>query len=264
MKAVTLFALSAVAAVAASNTSAAQFNEYINEVDPSFDLSEITQEDIDNHGLESTNYFYERQLEQGELMGITRGIDFSSAFSARDFTCFKNAGYTFAIPRGYQSFGRVDPSLASNVRNARANGMRNVDAYMFPCPKCGNAAGQVNSLVSSIKNNGLNVGMIWLDVEGTQYWLGNAAKNRAFFNSLLAAAAKSGKKIGIYSSKYMWTSLFGNGYTSGGNYPLWYAHYDGKANFSDFSAFGGFKKPAIKQYVGDTTVCGRGVDLNFY
>ena len=46
--------------------------------------------------------------------------------------------------------------------------------------------------------------------------------------------------------------------------PLWYAHYDGSANFDDFSAFGGWTKPTIKQYQGTTTFCSAGVDLSWY
>lgn len=56
----------------------------------------------------------------------------------------------------------------------------------------------------------------------------------------------------------------GGGYTGGSAYPLWYAHYDGSASFSDFRPFGGWSHPAIKQYRGDATVCGVGVDLNYY
>lgn len=29
-------------------------------------------------------------------------------------------------------------------------------------------------------------------------------------------------------------------YTGGAAYPLWYAHYDNSASFSDFTAFGGW------------------------
>lgn len=43
-----------------------------------------------------------------------------------------------------------------------------------------------------------------------------------------------------------------------------YAHYDGNPSFSDFRPFGGWSKPAIKQYAGDKTECGAGVDLNYY
>ena len=44
----------------------------------------------------------------------------------------------------------------------------------------------------------------------------------------------------------------------------WYAHYDGSPSFGDFSPFGGWSSPAIKQYQGDASICGAGVDLNWY
>ena len=46
--------------------------------------------------------------------------------------------------------------------------------------------------------------------------------------------------------------------------PLWYAHYDNNPSFSDYRQIGGWTKPAIKQYVGDASECGVGVDKNFY
>ena len=71
---------------------------------------------------------------------------------------------------------------------------------------------------------------------------------------------------GIYSSYYMWESIMGSvgACTTNNHVSLWYAHYDGSASFSDFRSFGGWTKPNIKQYVGDTTLCGAGVDLSFY
>jgi len=38
--------------------------------------------------------------------------------------------------------------------------------------------------------------------------------------------------------------------------------YDGSASFGDYSPFGGWSRPAMKQFAGDATVCGFGVDLN--
>lgn len=52
--------------------------------------------------------------------------------------------------------------------------------------------------------------------------------------------------------------------TSASSVPLWYAHYDNQETFSDFSPFGGWSRPNIKQYIGDTTACGYGVDISFY
>jgi hypothetical protein len=64
----------------------------------------------------------------------------------------------------------------------------------------------------------------------------------------------------------MWQSIFGSftACPSVASQQLWYAHYDNSASFSDFAAFGGWTKPAIKQFQGDTTLCGAGVDKNFY
>ena len=41
--------------------------------------------------------------------------------------------------------------------------------------------------------------------------------------------------------------IFGGSYSGGAKYPLWYAHYDNNPSFSDFTPFGGWTKPAIKQ-----------------
>jgi hypothetical protein len=44
---------------------------------------------------------------------------------------------------------------------------------------------------------------------------------------------------------------------------LWYAHYDNVPNFSDFTPFGGWTVPSMKQYKGTTAVCGASIDLNY-
>ena len=36
-----------------------------------------------------------------------------------------------------------------------------------------------------------------------------------------------------------------------------YAHYDNDPGFDDFSPFGGWSYPNIKQYAGDASVCGK-------
>jgi hypothetical protein len=48
------------------------------------------------------------------------------------------------------------------------------------------------------------------------------------------------------------------------SFPLWYPHYDNNPSYSDWYSFGGWSKPAIKQYVGDTSACSASVDLNYY
>ena len=83
---------------------------------------------------------------------------------------------------------------------------------------------------------------------------------------LVNAVKARGKTPGIYASYYMWEEIMGSptACTGLGNVGLWYAHYDGVANFNDFKPFGGWTKPNIKQYSGTTTLCGAGVDLSWY
>lgn len=42
--------------------------------------------------------------------------------------------------------------------------------------------------------------MLWLDIEGPQYWYSNQATNRAFFTALVNEAEALGVQLGIYSS----------------------------------------------------------------
>lgn len=47
--------------------------------------------------------------------------------------------------------------------------------------------------------------------------------------------------------------------------PLWWARYDGQETwYNDWQAFGCWSKPTVKQYQGTTSLCGAGVDLNWY
>lgn len=189
----------------------------------------------------------------------TLGVDVSSYTSV--FSCIHGAGYDFAIVRGYQSTGNVDPNAVSNIKNAVAGGMAHVDVYLFPCVPCGNPAGQATSLVNAIK--GQNYGMVWIDIE-TYAWSSSLTANQNFITSMVNQLKALGQSVGIYSSYYNWQSIVGLGWTGCSGLPLWYAHYDNNPSFSDFTPFGGWKTPAIKQYNGSSTVCGAGVDLNFY
>ena len=46
--------------------------------------------------------------------------------------------------------------------------------------------------------------------------------------------------------------------------PLWYPHYDGVRSFGDFSGFGGWDSPAIKQYGDSVGICDVNADANWY
>lgn len=129
--------------------------------------------------------------------------------------------------------------------------MSNVDGYLFPCYFCGDPAGQMDDTIDyltssgirllkrnetraqlierygSEENVGATVGMLWIDVEGEDYWSIFPSNNVEFISDMIAEGEKQGYTIGIYSSAYCWNPI--TGYSSAfKSYPLWYAHYDDK------------------------------------
>jgi GH25 family lysozyme M1 (1,4-beta-N-acetylmuramidase) len=189
----------------------------------------------------------------------TLGVDVSALTNT--FSCLKSSGYSFAIVRGYRSSGSVDPNVVTNIRNARAAGIPYVDVYLFPCVPCANPASQATALVNAIK--GENYGTIWVDIEILS-WSSSLTSNQQFITTLVNQLKSLGQTVGIYTSYYNWQTIVGVNWSGVSSLPLWYAHYDNNPSFSDFTAFGGWTRPSIKQYAGDVTVCSTGVDLNFY
>ena len=194
------------------------------------------------------------------------GVDVSQLFSTSTYHCIKNNGNSFAIIRGYCSYGGVDANIHSNLNNAKAAGLA-TDIYMFPCRgKSANA--QVDQMVSAIANS--LYGMVWIDVETNPStgcgWGSDHAGNCNFVTEIINRIKSHGKTPGVYSSKVMWTNIMGSASacTAASSHQLWYAHYDNNPSFSDFQPFGGWSKPHMKQYQGDVTLCGAGVDKNFY
>jgi len=178
----------------------------------------------------------------------------------------KNAGYQFVIPRGYYSYGAVDVHVVDNLKNARAAGMI-TDIYMFPC-KGKSASAQVDQMMAAIPSN--LYGMVWLDVETNPStgcgWGTDYNGNCNYVVELINRVKSHGKTPGVYASSYMWQTIMGGtgNCHAAASAQLWYAHYDNSASFSDFKGIGGWSKPNIKQFQGDTTLCGAGVDRNYY
>jgi len=192
------------------------------------------------------------------------GVDVSDLISKDAFTCLLKNNYTYAIVRAFRSTGNPDINSPKTVANAWAAGLHDVAVYFFPCPKCSSSPeSQVQASVDFLKQNKVNYTYFWFDIEGTQYWLGDCVKNEQYFRKLVTKAQQLNLKIGIYSSKVQWTGIFcqATGYQQ---FPLWYAHYDKNPSFSDFVPFGGWQKPAIKQFYDQLSICGGiGADVNY-
>lgn len=197
----------------------------------------------------------------------TFGLDlsyFQGAVSVGTFQCLAASGYEFAILEGTAgNSGVVNPFLGGILNSAKSAGIRYVDVYVFLNFNRGDPRGQIQEVVNAIRNSGAPFdGMIWHDVEGAQYW-GNCDENQQFLREALDEVNNLGLKQGIYSSASQWGPIM-CGTEEFSNYQLWYAHYDGSPSFSDFSPFGGWNSPAIKQFQGTTSLCGTQIDKDFY
>jgi len=133
------------------------------------------------------------------------------------------------------------------------------------------AAWRLENGVDSNASNGVNFGMVWIDVEinpssGCSWTSYSWSSNCDYLNSLISAVKSHGKAVGVYTSQYEWESTMGSlgACTSAASVPLWYAHYDNWASFGDYVKIGGWNSPAMKQFIGDTTLCSTGVDETFY
>jgi hypothetical protein len=88
--------------------------------------------------------------------------------------------------------------------------------------------------------------------------------NQAIYRSLVDACASLGLVCGVYSNRNEWSGIFGSpDFSYGANLPLWYAHYDGTPTFDDFSPFGGWGHPTIKQFNDQGAKCGVSYDINW-
>ena len=205
------------------------------------------------------------------------GVDFGgSVISTTDFQCLKQSGYDFIIARAWHSYGAFDTDSITNLQNAQSAGYTSsaTEVYMFPCASSATSAKeQMQSMIDSLSNGGVEYGAIWLDIEENPdsdcSWTNNDIDtNCDIIIALGNTTAENGINIGVYSSYYEWGNVFSGDYTACSQpakygWKVWYADYDDEQNFDDFKAFGGWTSPIAKQYEGDASVCGVDVDLNW-
>ena len=90
------------------------------------------------------------------------GVDVAVPVSAAQFTCLMAANVTWASVRAWHSTGSVDQNAAGNLAAAATAGLKNVDAYLFPC-RALSAEFQASATVHSLPAG--SYGAIWLDIE---------------------------------------------------------------------------------------------------
>jgi len=189
-----------------------------------------------------------------------------AGLNINNWKCAVTNGASFAIIQTWQGGYQFNNHIKQCTTDAWNAGMKHVDLYVFMCPNCaGNNPPEtaVTNIVNNLRNQGVKYGMIWFDVEQCSGCWNDAASNVAWLRRAINQAKGMGVHVGMYSSIGEWSQTFGTD-SSFHDLPLWYAHYDGSASFGDSWAyhFGGWTKPAIKQY-NDHGPCFT-VDVNWY
>ena len=202
----------------------------------------------------------------------TLGFDISSFQGAPDqsvFDCLKAQGNEFAILQLWRGGPGINEYFAENYRKTKAAGISKVDAYAFFCNNCtGNTPTNICSSIKSNLPEGFD-GLIWLDIEDCKgCWKGTPNERLSFVMLVAITCATKGLKLGVYSGHGSWEQVFGSAdFDAQGlkGLPLWYAHYDGVQDYSDWETikFGGWKAPVMKQYLGGKPICGTTADSNF-
>mmetsp|Transcript_11328 Transcript_11328/g.39468 ORF Transcript_11328/g.39468 Transcript_11328/m.39468 type:complete len:560 (-) Transcript_11328:178-1857(-) len=195
--------------------------------------------------------------------GGVYGVDVSSGVDKSALHCMRaEHDVSFVVARAYEEDCVVDAAAVGTLKAAHAAGMH-VDAYHFPC-QSKDAKSQVDESIHHLHSNGVNFTTYWIDIENSN-WGGDHARNVKFISDLAAAAKGHGVDVGIYTSSNSWAPITGDSHELSKKYRLWWPNYGSppQKDFHDFSAFGGWTRPYLKQYKGNVGLCGASVDVSW-
>lgn len=168
-----------------------------------------------------------------------------NALDSKMAKCLKDAGVKFALVRVYTKDAEVDKNAVANINLARKEGLGNVFAFvyttMYTTPE-----DQVKAVAAALKST--KVDGLFIDIESSQ-WREFKQMNVDTIKELYARYTKAGFKVGIIGTKHMWDDAFGSFQMNDGKMPLIYESVNGKADFKDYKAFGGWRQPNGKHYV---------------
>uniref|UniRef100_A0AC34GY83 Lysozyme n=1 Tax=Panagrolaimus sp. ES5 TaxID=591445 RepID=A0AC34GY83_9BILA len=197
-------------------------------------------------------------------------VDVSAYGSASTFACIYKQGYEAVFIQAYSPSGggSLNPNLIQNLNNA-ATANLGTEIFVTPYPgKSGST--QFDTVFNALKNSGINVRSIWLQVTSPVNWSNNMQININVIQDFIGRANSNGVSAGVYTNWYEWQQITGS-ITTFSNLRLWYWNYSGpgsngesNANFNDFTGFAGWTQPAAKQFASNESLCGMTLNRNVY
>ncbi|TKR68558.1 hypothetical protein L596_024522 [Steinernema carpocapsae] len=202
-------------------------------------------------------------------------VDLSGPTSPGIMDCLYKNAYHTAFVRIYKpdGNGQVDQEAIKSIRNANSVRM-GVEIYHTPAIQSNKpGAEQFTDVYNVLKNAGIFMRSIWLQVTSPNTWGSNQAYNIHFVSSFISEAHKHNVTVGIYTNWYDWSQITGSwsGWTAAQQIQLWYWNTNGlgpqaesSADFGDFRPFGGWNQATIKQFGLQSTSCGVNFNRNTY
>jgi len=162
--------------------------------------------------------------------------------------CLKVNGYRRVIVNTSGGQARQQASTA------KRHGLE-VQAYVY-LYWSGDVRGQVLRACNEVADL---ADFMWLDAEDDP--LGKAPSTIIFL--IHEAVSACSLEAGIYTRRDWWRRYTGRS-EEFKSMPLWDAYYDAVPSYAYWTPYGGWEKPAMKQYGGTQEVCGQSVDVNYY
>jgi len=195
------------------------------------------------------------------VASCTNGVTVTTLI--KDFSCFKEHKYVYAIVRAYINLGQVDPNAKATLLAAEQYKLLYADIYVNPCVSCKmKPEAQIDQVVEALK--GAKYSTMWLKVQLMDKWTANTTYNCEYINAMVNEAQKLGKSAGIGSEASVWENIMGKDcQIKADNIGCWWQKHDKEQSLDHFKPFGGFTFPTIKEFDGPSKMCAEQVNLNF-
>lgn len=184
--------------------------------------------------------------------------NYAGRLSAATVACWAAQGITHAVIRlSLEDQARI--ALARQQIAACRDGGLGISGYIWGYLRDDPGAAMGAALLTY---SDLDLTMWALDIEETSAPK-DARANADWTGGALATLDAAGVRYCLYTARWYWTAWLGDT-TEFAHVPLWVADWDGVADLGRWRRFGGWAEAVGKQHVGDTQLCGVGVDLNVF
>jgi len=169
-------------------------------------------------------------------------------------------GFGPYIMEVWGSDGQDNQYFDQDYKNAKANGMDQVDTYATICDRF--TVDQIVSGVSDRLPSDFD-GSVWIRIAagfGTCFGNNTAGHRIEYFEDVVKELKNHGLKIGgIFTDNYSWNAVLASEQIKSSDLlsslPLWYQGLTNNPNFEDYRQIGGWTQPTMKNYLLGNYMC---------